>query len=158
MPCSSQRARLRRETRLCFRLSFQQTPKKWPRARTKTPVIQGIPSGTQCADVQAWHLREDERDLKDRERFEWTPHDDTADWPHAGGAYRRIESADKGRRGERHARLKRSQYSRLGCHSLPRKMSNGRHFSRPLFSLHKQLDRQREVQRSIKSPRSAAIA
>ena len=28
-------------TRRCFRLSFQQMPKDWPRARTKTPVIQG---------------------------------------------------------------------------------------------------------------------
>jgi hypothetical protein len=29
-------------------------------------------------------------------------------------------------------------------------MSDGRHLSRPLFSLYKQLDRQRAVQRSIK--------
>jgi len=29
------------EQRRCSRLSFQQMPKDWPRARTKTPVIQG---------------------------------------------------------------------------------------------------------------------
>src|SRR5712691_5346465 len=136
--------------RRCSRLSFQQTPKKRPRARTKTPVIQGIPSGTQRAAVQAWHLRENERDLKDRERFEWTEDDDTADWPHAAGAYRRIESANKGRRGERHARPERSKPGRLGCHSLPRNMSNRRHLPRPLFPLYIRLDRQRAVQRSIK--------
>jgi hypothetical protein len=32
-------------------------------------------------------------------------------------------------------------------------MSNGRHLPRPLFPLHKQLDRQRAVQRSISSRR-----
>src|SRR6267143_3232862 len=134
----------------CSRLSFQQTPKKRLQAKPKTPVIQGIPSGTQRATVQAWHLREKERDLKNRKRFGWTDYDAKADWPHAARAYRRIESANKGRGDERHARLERSHSSRLGGHSLPRNMSNGRHLHRPLFSLYKQLDRQRDVQRSIK--------
>src|SRR5258707_8552960 len=132
------------------RLSFQQTPKKRLQAKPKTPVIQGIPSGTQRATVQAWHLREKERDLKNRKRFGWTDDDTAADWPHAVGAYRRIESANKGRRTERHARLERSQSRRPGCHSLPRNLSNGRHRHRPLFSLYKQLDHQRAVQRLIK--------
>ena len=140
-----------------LRLSFQQTPKKRPQAKTKTPVIQGIPSGTQRATVQAWHLREKERDLKNRKRFGWTDDDTAADWPHAAGAYRRIESANKGRRTERHARLERSQSRRPGCHSLPRNMSNGRHRHRPLFSLYKQLDHQRAVQRSIKFAENATF-
>ena len=100
-------------------------------------------------------LRENERDLKNRKRFGWTDDDDTADWPHAAGVYRRIESANRGRRDERHARLERSQSSRLGCHSLPRNMSNRRYLPRSLFPLHKQLDRQREVQRSIKFAENA---
>jgi hypothetical protein len=94
--------------------------------------------------------RQNERDLKDRERFEWTEDDDTADWPNAAGASGGIESANKGRRGECHARLERSQSSRLGCHSLPRKMSNRRHLPRPLFPLYIRLDRQRAVQRGMK--------
>jgi len=137
------------DQRRCSTLSFQQTPKKRPQAKTKTPVIQGIPSGTQRAPVQAWHLRENERDLKNRKRFGWTDDDHTADWPHAAGAYRRIESANKGRRDERHARLERSQSGRLGCNSLPRNMSSRRYPHRPLFSLYRQLDRQRTDQRSI---------
>src|SRR5258705_10173261 len=100
--------------------------------------------------VQPLHSRTNERDLKNRKRFGWTDDDTTAYWPHAAGAYRRIESANKGRGDERHARLERSQSRRPGCHSLPRSMSNRRHLHRPLFSLYKQLDRQREVQRSIK--------
>ncbi len=100
-------------------------------------------------------LRENERDLKNRKRFGWTDDDATADWPHAAGAYRRIESANKGRRTERHARLERSESSRPGCHSLPRNLSNGRHRPRPLFSLYKQLDHQRAVQRSIKFAENA---
>ena len=95
-------------------------------------------------------VREDERDLKDRERLGWTEDDNTTDWPRSAGAYRRIESANKGRGDERHARLERSQSSRLGCHSLPRSMSNRRHLHRPLFPLYQELDRQRAVQRSIK--------
>src|SRR6266481_4647303 len=158
MPYSSQRA-LTEERRdslslgaflPCSKLSFQQTPKKRPQGKPKTPAIQGIPSGTQRATVRAWHLREKERDLKNRKRFGWTDDDTAADWPHAGGAYRRIESANKGRRTERHARLERSQSSRLGSHSLSGNMSNGRHLPRPLFPLYQQLDRQRAVQRSIK--------
>src|SRR5258707_3448796 len=66
------------------RLSFQQTPKKRLQAKPKTPVIQGIPSGTQRATVQAWHLREKERDLKNRKRFGWTDANTAADWPHPG--------------------------------------------------------------------------
>ena len=139
-----------RPTRQCFRLSFQQTPKKRPKLNRKTPVIQGIPSGTLRATVQMCHLRENERDLKNRKRFGWTDDDAKADWPHAAGAYRRIESANKGWGDERHARLERSQSRRPGCHSLPRSMSNRRHLARPLFPLHKQVDRQRAVQRSIK--------
>src|SRR6266851_3765675 len=138
------------DPRRCSRLSFQQTPKKRLQAKTKTPVIQGIPSGTRRAPVQAWHLRENERDLKNRKRFGWTDDNATADWPHAAGAYRRIESANKGRRDERHARLERSESSRLGCNSLPRNMSSRRYPHRPLFSLYQELDRQRAVQRSIK--------
>src|SRR6266404_4693631 len=134
----------------CSRLSFQQTPKKRLQAKPKTPVIQGIPSGTQRATVQAWHLRENERDLKNRKRFGSTEDDDTTYWPNTAGAYRRIESANKGRRGERYARLERSESGRLGCSSLPRNLSNRRHLPRPLLPLHKQLDRQRAVQRSIK--------
>src|SRR5260370_31588036 len=111
-------------------------------------VIQGN-SKWDSACTRSWHLRENERDLKDREKFEWTEDDDTADWPNAAGAYRRIESANKGRRGERHARFERSQSSRLGCHSLPRNMSNRRHLPRQLFSLYIRLDRQRAVQRSM---------
>src|SRR2546422_9653480 len=95
-------------------------------------------------------LRENERDFKNRKRFGWTDDDTTAYWPHAAGAYRRIESANKGRGDERHARLERSQSSRLGCHSLSGNMSNRRHLPRSLFSLYKELDRQRAVQRSIK--------
>ncbi len=109
-----------------------------------------IPSGTQRAAVQACNLRENEHDLKDREKFEWREDDDTTDWPHAAGAPRRIESANKGRRGERHAGLERSQCRRPGCHSLPRSMLNRRHLPRPLFPLYIQLDRQRAVQGSIK--------
>ena len=97
-----------------------------------------------------WHLRANERDLKNRKRFGWTDDDAKADWPHAAGAYRRIESANKGRRDERHARLERSESSRLGCHSLSGNISNRRHLPRPWFPLYKQLDRQRAVQRSIK--------
>src|SRR5260221_4761439 len=134
----------------CSRLSFQQTPKKRPQAKPKTPVIQGIPSGTQRATVQAWHLREKERDLKNRKRFGWTDDDTTAYWPDAAGAYRRIESANKGRGDERHARLERSESSRLGSHSLSGNMSNRRHLPRSLFPLHSKLDHQRAVQRSIK--------
>jgi len=134
----------------CSRLSFQQTPKKRPQLKRKRLRFRGIPSGTRRAALQAWHLRENERDLKNRKRFGWTDDDSTADWPHAAGAYRRIESANKGRRGERHARLERSKPGRSGCHSLPRNMSNGRHRHRPLFSLYKQLDHQRAVQRLIK--------
>ena len=110
----------------------------------------GIATGTQRATVQAWHLRANERDLENRKRFGWTDHDATADWPHAAGAYRRTEGANRGRRGECHARLERSQSGRLGCHSLPRNVSNKRHLPRPCFALHKQLDSQRAVQRSIK--------
>src|SRR6266849_1824767 len=163
MPYSSQRA-LTEERRdsgsigaflPCSRLSFQQTPKKRLQAKPKTPVIQGIPSGTQRATVQAWHLREKERDLKNRERFGWTDDDTAADWPHAAGAYRRIESANKDRGDERHARLERSQSSRLGCHSLSGNMSNRRHLPRSLFPLHSQLDHQRAVQRSIKFAENA---
>src|SRR5258707_14800280 len=100
--------------------------------------------------VQPLYLRTNEHDLKNRKRFGWTDDDSTADWPHAARAYRRIESANKGRRDERHARLERSESSRLGSHSLPRSMSNRRHFPRPLFPLYQELDRQRAVQRSIK--------
>src|SRR6267143_1044443 len=134
----------------CSRLSFQQTPKKRLQAKPKTPVIQGIPSGTQRATVQVWHLRENERDLKNRKRFGWTDDDATAYWPHAAGAYRRIESANKGRGDESHARLERSESSRLGSRSLSGNMSNRRHLPRSLFPLHSQLDHQRAVQRSIK--------
>src|SRR6266404_7885085 len=134
----------------CSRLSFQQTPKKRPQAKTKTPVIQGNSQWHSACSRSAWHLRENERDLKNRKRFGWTGDDATADWPHAARAYRRIESANKGRGDERHARLERSQSSRLGCNSLPRNMSGRRCPHRPLFSLYKQLDRQRAVQRSIK--------
>ena len=151
MPYSSQRARLRkRGETLHLRLNFQQTPKKRPQAKPKTPVIQGIPSGTQRATVEAWHLREKERDLKNRKRLGWTDDDAKADWPHATRAHRGVKSANKSRRTERHARLERSQSRRPGCHSLPRNLSNGGHLHRPVFSLYKQLDRQREVQRSIK--------
>ncbi len=129
----------------CSRLSFQQTPKKRLQAKPKTPVIQGIPSGTQRATVQAWHLREKERDLKNRKRFGWTDYDAKADWPHAARAYRRIESANKGRGDERHARLERSHSSRLGCHSFSRNLSNRRHLARSLFPLHSKLDHQRAV-------------
>src|SRR5882762_6970680 len=115
-----------------LRLSFQQTPKKRPQAKTKTPVIQGNSKWHSACSVQAWHLRENERDLKNRKRFGWTDYDAKADWPHAARAYRRIESANKGRGDERHARLERSHSSRLGGHSLPRNMSNGRHLHRPL--------------------------
>ena len=138
------------DRRRCSRLSFQQTPKKRPQAKTKTPVIQGNSKWHSACTVHAWHLRENERDFKNREGFGWTDDDAAADWPHTAGAYRRIESANKGRRDERHARLERSQSSRLGCHSLPRNMSNRRHLPCPLFSLYKQLDRQRAEQRGIK--------
>jgi hypothetical protein len=125
-------------------------PKEWPRARTKTPVIQEeLPTGTRRATVQAWHLRANERDLKNRKRVGWTDDDAKPDWPHEAGAYRRIESSNQGRGDERRARLERSKPGRFGCHSLPRKMSNGRDLSRPLFPLYKQLGRQRAVQRSI---------
>src|SRR5260370_41683321 len=96
---------------------FSANAEKAARARTKTPVIQGIPSGTRRAAVQAWHLRENKRDLKNRKRLGWTDDEATADWPHAAGAYRRIESANKGRRDESPARLERRGFRRLGCHS-----------------------------------------
>src|SRR6267154_3474445 len=95
-------------------------------------------------------LRANEHDLKNRKRFGWTDDDATAYWPHAARAYRRIESANKGRRDERHARLERSESSRLGSHSLSGNMSNRRHLARSLFPLHSKLDHQRAVQRSIK--------
>ena len=129
---------------------FSKRRKSGPELNRKRLRFRGIPSGTQRATVQMCHLRENERDLKNRKRFGWADDDATADWPHAAGAYRRIESANKGRRNERHARLERSQSGRLGCHSLPRSMSNRRHLPRPWFPLHKQLDSQRAVQRSIK--------
>src|SRR6184192_550948 len=89
---------------------------------------------------QDWHLRANEHDLKNRERFGWTDHDPKADWPHAAGAYRRIESSNKGRGDERRARLERSESSRLGSHSLSGNMSNRRHLARSLFPLHSKLD------------------
>ena len=125
------------DPRPCSRLSFRQTPKKRLQARMKTSVIQGNSKWHSACNRQAWHLRENKRDLKNRKRFGWTDDDTTADWPHAAGAYRRIESTNKGRRDERHARLERSESSRLGCHSLPRNMSDGRYLPRPLFSLYK---------------------
>ena len=91
-------------------------------------------------------LRENERDFKNRKRFGWKDDDAKADWPHAGGAYTKIESSNKGRGDERHAGLERSQSGGLGCRLLPRTMSNARHLACPLFPLHKQLDRQRAVQ------------
>jgi hypothetical protein len=100
-------------------------------------------------------LERNEHDLKDRERFEWPQDDDTAYWPHEAGVYRRIESANTGRRVERHAGLERSQSSRPRCHSLPRNMSNRRHLPRQWFSLYIRLDRQRAVQRSIKFAESS---
>ena len=108
----------------------------------------------QCS---SWHLSENERDFKNRKRFGWTDDDATAYWPHAAGAYRRIESANKGRGDERHARLERSESSRLGSHSLSGNMSNRRHLPRSLFPLHSQLDHQRAVQRSIKFAENAII-
>jgi hypothetical protein len=52
MPYSSQRARLRkRGETLHLRLNFQQTPKKRPQAKPKTPVIREIPSGTRRAPL-----------------------------------------------------------------------------------------------------------
>src|SRR3984893_5502846 len=146
-PCNSKD---KCDPRRCSRLSFRQTPKKRLQARMKTPVIQGNSKWHSACNREAWHLRENKRDLKNRKRFGWTDDDTTADWPHAAGAYRRIESANKGRRTERHARLERSQSRRPGCHSLPSNMSNGRHLHRPLFPLYQELDRQRAVQRSIK--------
>src|ERR1700730_13281352 len=128
---------------------FSANAEKAARVKAKTPVIQGN-SKWHSACSRSWHLREDERDLKDRERFGWTEDDDTTDWPNAAGAYRRIEGANKGRRGERHARLERSKFSRLGRRSFPRNLSNRRHLPRPLFPLYIQLDRQRAVQRRIK--------
>src|SRR5258707_12330732 len=95
-------------------------------------------------------FRENERDFKNRKRFGWTDDDAKADWPHAAGAYRRIESANKGRGDERHARLERSQSSRLGCNSLPRNMSSRRYPHRPLFPLYIQLERQKADHRRIK--------
>ena len=115
----------------------------------------GIATGTQRATFNHADLRENERDLKNRKRFGWTDDDDTADWPHAAGAYRRIESANKGRGDERHARLERSESSRLGSHSLSGNMSNRRHLPRPLFSLYKELDRQRAEQRGIEFAENA---
>ena len=103
-------------------------------------------------------LRENERDLKNRKRFGWTDDDTTAYWPHAAGAYRRIESANKGRGDERHARLERSESSRFGSHPLSGNMSNRRHLPRSLFPLHSQLDHQRAVQRSIECAENATIA
>ncbi len=108
----------------------------------------------QCS---SWHLSENERDFKNRKRFGWTDDDATAYWPHAAGAYRRIESANKGRGDERHARLERSESSRLGSHSLSGNMSNRRHLPRSLFPLHSQLDHQRAVQRSIKFAENSTI-
>ena len=145
------------DPRRCSRLSFRQTPKKRLQARMKTPVIQGNSKWHSACNREAWHLRENKRDLKNRKRFGWTDDDTTAYWPHAAGAYRRIESANKGRGDERHAGLERSQPGRLGCHSLPRKLPNGRHLSRPLFPLCKQLDRQRAVQRPITFAENSTI-
>jgi hypothetical protein len=130
---------------------FSANAEKAAPSQDETPCDSGgIATGTQRATVQVWHLRANERDLKNRKRFGWTEDDDTANRPRAAGAFRRIESANKGRRDERHARLERSQSSRRGCHSLPRKMSNGRNLHGPLFSLYKQLDRQRAEQKRIK--------
>src|SRR6266850_145330 len=102
---------------------FSANAEKAAPSQDENPVDSGgIATGTQRATVQVWHLRANERDLKNRKRFGWTDDDAKADWPHAAGAYRRIESANKGRRNERHARLERSQSRRLGCHSFPRNM------------------------------------
>ena len=60
-------------------------------------------TGTQRAEVQVAHLRAKQRDLKNRKRFGWTDDDAQANWPHAAGAYRRIESANKGWGDERRA-------------------------------------------------------
>ncbi|MDQ1638946.1 MAG: hypothetical protein QOF62_2285 [Pyrinomonadaceae bacterium] len=129
---------------------FSANAEKAAHSENENAVIQGNCNWHSACNVQAWHLRANERDLKNRKRFGWTDDDATADWPHAAGAYRRIESANKGRRGERHTRLERSKPGRPGCHSLPGSMSNRRHLPRSLFPLYQQLDHQRAVQRSIK--------
>jgi hypothetical protein len=85
---------------------FSANAEKAAGGKTKLPVIQGkFATGTQRANVQVAHLIANQRDLKNRKRFGWTDDDAKANWPHAAGAYRRFESANKGRRHERHARL-----------------------------------------------------
>jgi hypothetical protein len=144
-PCNSKD---KCDQRRCSRLSFQQTPKKRPEIKRKRRDSREFQVALSVQPFER-HLRENERDLKNRKRFGWTEDDDTTYWPNTAGAYRRIESANKGRRGECHAGLERSESGRLGCSSLPRNLSNRRHLARPLFPLYTRLDCQRAEQRSI---------
>src|SRR6266436_10168114 len=94
---------------------FSANAEKAAPTKTKTLVIQQNYTWHSACTRSHRHLRANERDLKNRKRFGWTEDDTTAYWPPAAGAYRRIESANKGRRDERNAGLERSEFSRLGC-------------------------------------------
>ena len=92
---------------------FSANAEKAAGAKDKTSCdSREIATGTQRANVQVAHLRAKQRDLKNRKRFGWTDDDAKANRPDAAGVYRRIESANKGRRHERHARLERSKSGR----------------------------------------------
>src|SRR4030095_10355582 len=102
--------------RRCTRLyaEFSANAEKVAQVKAKTIVTQGNSGWHSACTRSSLALEKNEYDVKDRERFKWTEDDYKADWPNAAGAYRRIESANKGRRGERHARPERSQSSRFG--------------------------------------------
>jgi len=125
---------------------FSANAEKAAGAKDKTSCdSREIATGTQRANVQVAHLRAKQRDLKNRKRFGWTDDDAKANWPHAAGAYRRIESANKGWRRERHARLERSKPGRPGGDSLSGNMSNRRHPAHSLFPVHSKLDHHRAI-------------
>src|SRR4030095_10461544 len=120
-----------------LRLSFQQTPKKWPDLKRKPPVMWGDFEWHSACTPSSLAPERNRHDLKDRERFGWRDDHYTVDWSHSAGAHRGVDSANKVRSDQCHTRLERRQSSRFGCHSLPRHMSDRRYLPRPLFSLYK---------------------
>ena len=82
-------------------------------------------------------------DFEDRKGFGGGQHNDTADRPNAGRAFRGIEGADEGQRAESRAGPERIESRGCGCRVLSRDMSKRGRRVAPLFALHKRMDRQR---------------
>src|SRR6185503_11497529 len=110
-PFKRARTLLKRNEAL-LQAEFSANAEKAAGAKTTLPVIQGNCNWHSACRGSSRALKRNERDLKSRKRFGWTDDDAKANWPHTAGAYRRIESANKGRRHERHARLERSKPGR----------------------------------------------